>query len=121
MILDPKGNEIPIEDFVKSYENGESGLKLSSFFKTPRSVAIAKSVNLTKQDPKVGGINEDITTHEPKHEEKTATPPKVAEVAVRKEDQEDQPVKFLKCPYCNFQNIHQESIDHHMRLKHGTG
>lgn len=27
---------------------------------------------------------------------------------------------LLKCPHCNFKNVHQESIDHHIRYKHNN-
>jgi hypothetical protein len=27
---------------------------------------------------------------------------------------------LLKCPHCNFKNIHQESIDHHIMYKHNN-
>jgi hypothetical protein len=28
------------------------------------------------------------------------------------------PVIFIKCPHCNFENIHQEVIDHHIKYGH---
>jgi hypothetical protein len=27
--------------------------------------------------------------------------------------------KFLKCPECNFKNIYPETVEHHMKYKHG--
>ena len=27
--------------------------------------------------------------------------------------------KFLKCPECNFKNIYPETVEHHIKYKHG--
>jgi hypothetical protein len=32
--------------------------------------------------------------------------------------QSPQPVVFIKCPHCKFENIHQEVIDHHVKFGH---
>jgi hypothetical protein len=45
-ILDPKGNDIPIEDFVQQYEPSITGLKLKDFVKVPKCFDGSKSVNL---------------------------------------------------------------------------
>ncbi len=45
-ILDPKGNDIPIEDFIQHYEPSITGLKLKDFVKVPRCFDGLKSLNL---------------------------------------------------------------------------
>jgi hypothetical protein len=44
--------------------------------------------------------------------EKTITPPNAVMPS------QPSPLVFIKCPHCKFENIHQEVIDHHVRLSH---
>lgn len=53
-VLDAKGNDVPIEDFIKQYEP-ENGLKLERFFRVPRSVYRSNSADSTTSDPQKGG------------------------------------------------------------------
>jgi hypothetical protein len=83
-ILDTKGNDIPLDDFIKSYESStdEKGSKitLKSFFKVPRSVYASNSVNPTSSEPQKEDSDVDITKNEEKEDEKRYTEPKVYQV-----------------------------------------
>jgi hypothetical protein len=78
-ILNNKGNDVPIEEFIKHYES-ENGLKLSSFLKVPKLVATSKSIEITKPKGFDWGGNGKNTEKEGQNEEKWKTQPKVGEV-----------------------------------------
>ncbi len=71
-ILDPKGNDLPIDDFIKHYEP-ENGPKLQDFFKVPRSVYDSNSVNSPTSEPQKDGSDVNITKTEEKENEKRYT------------------------------------------------
>jgi hypothetical protein len=48
-ILDSKGNDIPIDEFITTYET-QGGLKFSDFFNVPRSVDSPKSADFTTSE-----------------------------------------------------------------------
>lgn len=79
-ILDPKGKDIPIDNFIEYYES-KSSLKLSDFLKVPRLVGSQNSVNITTSDAQKGDSNENITKTEEAQEEKWKTQQKVGQVA----------------------------------------
>jgi hypothetical protein len=78
-ILDPKGNDIPIDEFVQSYES-ENGLKLIDFLKVPRLVYRSNSVDITTSEESKQGDSENITTNEENKGEKRYTQTKVDQV-----------------------------------------
>jgi hypothetical protein len=78
-ILDPKGNDMPIVDFIKHYEP-ENGPKLLDFFKVPRSVYRSNSANSTTSDPQKEGSDVNPTKKGQKENEKRYTQPKVDQV-----------------------------------------
>jgi hypothetical protein len=78
-IIDPKGNDIPIDDFIQSYEP-KNGLKLSSFLKVSRLVGSSNSVITTTSEPQQGASNENSTTNKEPEEEKWKTQQKVGQV-----------------------------------------
>jgi hypothetical protein len=63
-ILDPKGNGIPIEDFIQHYEPSITGINLKDFVKVPRCFDGSKSVNLAIFDISEQDSNEKITTND---------------------------------------------------------
>jgi hypothetical protein len=78
-ILDPKGYDIPTDDFIRTYEPQNGGLKLKDFVKLPRFVGDSNSVNITTSDSPKGGRDANITKTEEKKEEKSQTQPKVSQ------------------------------------------
>jgi hypothetical protein len=78
-ILDPKGNNIPIDDFTQTYES-QSSLKLQDFFKVPRLVNNPKSVKITPSEGLKEVDDTNITKNKEEKEEKRYTEPKVDEV-----------------------------------------
>jgi hypothetical protein len=70
-ILDPNGNDIPIDDFIQRYEASSSdGLKLKSFLKVPRSFDNSNSREITSSGGSEGSASEEITKNNDKSEEK---------------------------------------------------
>lgn len=74
-ILDPKGNEISIDDFIKSYES-ENGLKLKDFVKAPKCFDGPNSKEFTTPEAHDEVSNKDITTYYDKSEENSSNQPK---------------------------------------------
>jgi hypothetical protein len=78
-ITDPKGNDIPIEDFIAHYEPSITGLKLESFLKVPRCFCKPKSVDFTTLGGSKPGHNEKITITDNQNEEGLQNHPNSAE------------------------------------------
>lgn len=80
-ILDPKGNDILIDEFIEFYESQSSnGLKLSDFLKVPRLVNGLNSVNITTSEGLKQADDTNITKNDEEQQEKRYTKPKVDEV-----------------------------------------
>jgi hypothetical protein len=60
-ILDPKGNDIPLDDFIHSYENG---LKVHDFIKVPKCFRHDEVVKNTTSEVSEDGHDEKNTTNE---------------------------------------------------------
>ena len=75
-ILDNKGNDIPIDDFVQLYET-QDDIKLHDFFKVSRLVDSPKSAEFTTSEDNKGGSNEKITENNNQDDKKRYTRPKV--------------------------------------------
>ncbi|MDQ3947995.1 MAG: hypothetical protein M3275_00360 [Thermoproteota archaeon] len=68
-ILDIKGNDVPIEDFIRSYES-DQGLKLQDFVKVPRRFGHSKGVKTTTSEHSKTSEAEKTTTNDDEKEEK---------------------------------------------------
>lgn len=75
-ILDKKGNDIPIDDFIQSYES-DNGLKLQDFFNVHRLLDSPKTVNFAASEGNRQGSDEKITENGSQDDKKRYTPPKV--------------------------------------------
>jgi hypothetical protein len=51
-IIDQNGDEMPIDDFIKGYENGSRGLRLQHFIKVPSRFDASKTVEITASEDK---------------------------------------------------------------------
>ena len=78
-IFDPKGNDVPFEDFISYYES-ENGLKLTDFLKVPRLVDGSKPANITTSEGLKQADDTNITKNEEQEEKKSYTVRKVDEV-----------------------------------------
>jgi hypothetical protein len=78
-ILDSKGNDIPIDDFVQVYET-QDDIKLHDFFKVARRVDSSKTVDITTSEGNKGSSSEKITTNDSEDDKKRYTRPKVYQV-----------------------------------------
>jgi hypothetical protein len=80
-ILDPKGNDVPIDDFITYYESEEEqGLKFKDFFKEPSLVYRSESTEITTSEPEKVGGDVNTTNKDEKEDEKRYTEPKVYRV-----------------------------------------
>ena len=78
-ILDSKGNDISIDDFIVQYEP-EKGPKIQDFLKVPRLVGRSNSVKTIASEGSKAGDNGKNTTNSNQEDEKWKTQPKVGEV-----------------------------------------
>jgi hypothetical protein len=79
-ILDPKGNDIPIDVFSRLYEPSDTGLKIQDFYKAPRLVGNSNVVKSTTSDPQKAGSDIGIAEKDGEKEEKSKTQARVGQV-----------------------------------------
>jgi hypothetical protein len=77
-ILDSKGNDISIDDFIVQYEP-EKGPKIQDLVKMPRLVGRSNSVKTIASEGSKAGDNGKNTTNSNQEDEKWKTQPKVGE------------------------------------------
>jgi hypothetical protein len=78
-IFNAKGNDIPIDDFIRIYENKNS-LRLTDFLKGHRLVGCSNSVNITTPKPQNEDVDVNITGNKEQEDEKRKTEQKVGQV-----------------------------------------
>jgi hypothetical protein len=71
--------------------------------------------------------NEELQSHPPTPPQLPSPPPDSNQAGITEVEQSEhsgsiigRKVEFVKCPYCSFENIHLEVIDHHIKYGHTT-
>jgi hypothetical protein len=63
----------------------------------------------------VPNLGESITSEEGEEETEDESSSQVSPITIMEEIEKFRDMPLLKCPYCDFRNVYQESIDHHIK------